>query len=988
MLRHLCLTLGALSCNTLMLPAALSTLSLCTTNTLAAEEAPETPKKKKKKAVNKAATNPLAKHSIVPIERQPIQAQIWDPKVDPATQESVRVRVVDFGMINCRGFEDVHLGDRYARGRDLVGGSHNDYSQDLDNNPKTQDWVQYMPFSMTNPLSPEVPLWDYDYISSKFYGGFTFNHVNRTKRGITEQLVNANETHNHMQPANNWALHNLNKIKGSPFTAYGSWIWKKEDYKHGAADTNATVSFDETSRLAHSQQRYFSGWEGVKFIVQDGEQFYLSESLTNAIKDDGSSACGIFLIREACPLDLKWIPWNPIEGTNHIHFDNTLPYEAHTFTDIQSIGWYTYKDSMNESTVASKWESFECYATVTRPQMTSELMDMKKINDFYITTTEVPYQVWKDIYRWSSGGGQWTLWPGPSQYDKDGDMGSMDFGDESHQHEEPVTDITIYDALVWCNNLSQYEGKDPVYYTDASFETPYKIVRESQWFTDPALFERPSIYVKWQADGYRLPTAAEWAQAAGTGGDAVNSGNKTAVVGSGGANSNGLYDMQGNVWELVWTFGDVMIPNPETLTAVGGGFADENMSSSAYGSVPYNGHPNIGFRFVRRDYGSPAPTIDADIPRTWTIAKDHKQQTGIPAESLITFADIPKGTTTAKVCGKKQKCTITAFEMATHEVNYREWKKVYDWALNNGYSFDFDGDMGSMDYKMFTNIHSPDEPVTGINYYDTLAWCNALSEIKGRTPVFYTNPEKTELFKVSQRWESALYRGADSSPSYKHEKFLWESDGAGGKKPVFSRFINNKQIQGWSEHFRLYMKWDADGYRLPTMTEFSYAMTAGSKKRHPWGDDYNEIEQHAWYYLNSGNKSQAIGTKPANAFGLYDMVGNVAEFHIDSDRKGGGKPKSDTTTNPLMNMSCEDFSSRWRATFLRTGFNYDYTDGTRSEPMAHLHHEYGGATPGWHWPDIGFRPVSNPHYHPDGFDPDHKPTHASKFNINRNPGDE
>lgn len=912
--------------------------------------------------------------------------QIWDPTPSATEMETVRVRVVDFGMINCRGFEDVHLGNTYKKGSFSSGGGQIDnYDVDVDGDPSTKDWIQYIPFSMDTPLNPEIPLWDYDYISSKFYGGFTFNYANRTKRGITEQLVNANETHNHMQPANNWALHMLNKKKNAPFTCYAAWIWKKEDYKHFAAERNAKVTFDETSRLAHFQQRYFSGWEGVKFIVQDGGQLYLSEDLSNEVKDDGSSAQGIYLIREACPLDLKWMEWEPVEGTHEMHFDASAEYKEHTFKDVQAIGWYTYKDTLDENTVASKWESFECFANVTRPAVPCEVMDMKKVNDCYVAITEVPYQVWKEIYRWSSGGGQWTLWPGPCQYDRDGDMGSMDYKAASHDHAEPVTDITIYDAILWCNKLSQYEGKDPVYYTDRNFEEPFNIARESHWFSDPALFERPPIFVKWQADGYRLPTPSEWM--AGRGASAAASGAKpdsTAPVGSGGANANGLYDMDGNVWELVWTYGDKMSPDPDAITVLGGDFTgDKAASSSAYGSKPYGGHFNVGFRFVRRDHGLGKPSSAETVPDalTWVIRKTDVMEKSAPEAPAIDFAKIPSGQLKMKVNGRSENCTLTAFEMATHEVSYTEWKKVYDWARANGYSFDFDGDMGSMDYKMFMNDHSPNEPVTDINYYDMLAWCNALSEMQDKTPVFYTDPAKTELFKNSERWESALYRGPDSSPSYQHEKYLWQNDGLGKKKIEFSTFVKTKAAKGWNERPKLFMKWDADGYRLPTMAEFSYAYTAGSKTSFPWGDSEEAIKNNAWYYWNSGNKTHDVGRKKANAFGLYDTAGNVAEFHIDSDRKGGGEAKSIQTTNPLENQSCLEFGSKWRITFLRTAFNYDYMGGVRSNPMNSKHHEYGGATPGWHWPDIGFRPVSNPNYLPDGYDPNTVPTDATPFSL-------
>jgi formylglycine-generating enzyme required for sulfatase activity len=59
-------------------------------------------------------------------------------------------------------------------------------------------------------------------------------------------------------------------------------------------------------------------------------------------------------------------------------------------------------------------------------------------------------------------------------------------------------------------------------------------------------------------------------------------------------------------------------------------------------------------------------------------------------------------------------------------------------------------------------------------------------------------------------------------------------------------------------------------YRLPTETEWEYACRAGSTESR-----YGELEDVAWSHLNSGNTTHAVGTKRPNAWGLYDMLGNV-----------------------------------------------------------------------------------------------------------------
>lgn len=176
--------------------------------------------------------------------------------------------------------------------------------------------------------------------------------------------------------------------------------------------------------------------------------------------------------------------------------------------------------------------------------------------------------------------------------------------------------------------------------------------------------------------------------------------------------------------------------------------------------------------------------------------------------------------------------SLDSFYIGMCEVTVAEWESVRDWAMLNGY------DLAGVGTGCASN-----HPVIQVSWDDCVKWCNASSELDGRTPVYTVG--------------GAVYRAGTDT---------------------------NVEASA-----------TADGDRLPTSAEWVHAASGGTQTQGYTYSGSDTLGDVGWYQDNSGGApcdfwaehgTWPAGGKAANELGLYDMSGNVREWCFTSSGTG------------------------------------------------------------------------------------------------------
>jgi len=471
------------------------------------------------------------------------------------------------------------------------------------------------------------------------------------------------------------------------------------------------------------------------------------------------------------------------------------------------------------------------------------------LQGYYLGETNVSQWEWNRVVRATKHlGYEFRNWKQDPEWDSASELASL---------ERPMEGVSWLDAVAWCNAKSELLGLDPLYWTKAKTKSGWAVFKGSKAAT-------VQISLQEAANGYRLPTEAEWERAArgGLGRNRFPWGDTVPEKPSSVPNAFGLIGMVSNPGNWCW---DKFAPYTS--------FAKTNPAGPVVAKGSYDrvlrGRPEKGAKatpvFAREHFGEGDPVgglrLAASSENPWLRISKGSYEMG------DTY--VVRDTVSAPLSHKNQRewkegapdefpahfVHVEEFYLYRSEIPLDEWRRVKDWGQNNGYEFENPG-----------AAQRNDHPVTGVNWYDVVKWCNARSEMDGLSPYYHTS---------SQLSRNTVYRS--------------------GRVDLAQDMVD----------------WKAKGYRLPTEAEWEWAAKMGSDdNRYPCGKDVSHLQAVFVAEREEGKGVKRVplphalfGEGPApvrsyGSWGLYNMTGNVREWCWDAHASYPPYPGAVPETSP------------------------------------------------------------------------------------------